>query len=116
MQYDLRKKRSPWMFFISQMAIFSSLILMMAWIFGFKGGLSQSVASWPWNLHPFFMSLAFIFCMGQAIVSFSILPINHQHQKHLHAFLQTLALVLVLAGAWAALQYHVRNNVPHFYR
>jgi len=105
----------PWRVFLVQLCLFLSGAMVIGWIFHYKGGFSKSISTFPWNLHPVFMTLAFIFCVGQAIVSYSILPFPHRTKKYIHASFHTLALFMVVIGAWATIQFHHDNGIPHFY-
>jgi len=109
------RQSKGWKFFLAQLTLCLSFIMITSWIFRYKGGFSESNPTFPWNLHPFFMSLAFVFCLGQAIVSYITLPFEHKYQKWIHATFHTLALLFALIGVWATFQFHHNISLAHLY-
>lgn len=58
------------------------------------------------------MTLAFVFCMGEAILSFRVLGIAHETEKLIHASLHTLAIVLAAIGFTFIVQFHKDQEPP----
>jgi len=112
---ERRPQVKGWKFFITQLTLCLSLIMITSWIFRYKGGFSKEHPSFPFNLHPFFMSFAFVFCLGEAIISFTTLPFEHRYRKWIHATFHTLALLFVLIGTWATFQFHHNISLAHLY-
>jgi len=104
-----------WKFFFAQIFLSLSVIFMVTWIYKFKGGLSKENPNFPWNLHPFFMTIAFVFCLGEAIVSYTILPFHYKYKKWIHATLHSTALLLIIVGIWAIIKYHQKIHLSHFF-
>jgi len=60
------------------------------------------------------MSLA-IFFFSQAIITWSCYQWDNRTKKRIHACFHLIAIALVMAGAWATLQFHVNTKLPHFF-
>jgi len=94
--------------------------LVFVWVFGFLGGLSFSAKVTDeetgandtfgiFNWHPILMTLAFVGCMGEAILTYSspIVPISDRKtKKYVHASLNSAACVFTVLGIVAAIQSH----------
>lgn len=104
--------------------------LLLIWIFIYLGGLSFSPKMIDeetndtfgiFNWHPLLMSLAFIGCMSEAILTYSS-PLVHSTdrklKKYTHAALHAAACVLTVCGIVAAIKSHTLKAptpMPNFY-
>lgn len=104
--------------------------LLLIWVFGYLGGVSfhpkvidedtnDTAAIFNW--HPLLMSLAFLGCMSEAILTYSS-PVVHmtdrKMKKYTHASLHAAACVLGVCGIVAAIKSHTLKEptpMPNFY-
>jgi len=88
---------------------------MLCWIFYFRQGFSTSDVDWPFNFHPFFMSLAYLFLLGEGIVVWGHRTPARNILKALHVFLNGLSLLFIILGLVFVFKYHNDRNIPHLY-
>lgn len=58
------------------------------------------------------MVSAFVLFMGEAIISYRILPFDHLTQKLVHLLLQSLALATSTVGLYMIISYHEEQKPP----
>ena len=61
------------------------------------------------------MVSAYVLFMGEALISYRILPFDHSIQKLIHLILQTLALVSSTVGLWMIITFHDIHKIDNFY-
>ena len=87
---------------------------MIIWCSNYLGGFSLSRGQqFVW--HPFLMYFGFIFCFGNAALSFRILPFAHKTNKVIHLIWQTIGIISICLGLTAVVLYHNENKYPNFY-
>lgn len=86
------------------------------WVFGYLGGLDwSSENSYKFNWHPLAMIIAFILLLGNAAVSYRLFPFGRSTNKKIHATLNLLAIVFIVFGLVAVLEYHADWGYNNFY-
>jgi len=92
------------------------VILIIYWAQKYGGGFSWEVKNMhKFNYHPVFMTIAFVFVMGHAIITFRILPLAHRLKKYIHAILNLVAVAFAIAGLVAVIDFHNEQGYPNFY-
>jgi cytochrome b-561 len=100
----------------THLVLFLTVFLMFIFIFNWPNPSAPTQQGvWKFNWHPVFMVSAFVLFMGEAIISYRLLPFDPRTQKRLHMFLQTLALISSSAGIYCMVSFHNDNDYPHFY-
>eukprot|EP00890_Picochlorum_soloecismus_P004081 jgi/Picsp_1/4674/NSC_02043-R1_cytochrome b561 len=113
---------------VSQVLIVGFLII---WIWGYLGGVAFSPkvtdvetndTSQLFNWHPILMTLAYVGCMAEAILSYSTPLLKRLSDrrvcKAVHAGLHVLATILAVVGITAAYKSHTLKKpvpMPNFY-
>ena len=108
-------------------------VFLTIWIWGYLGGVSVSPrvtdvetgandTSQLFNWHPVLMTLAYIGCMAEAILSYSTPLVKKLSDrkicKAVHAGLHVLATILCVVGITAAIKSHTLKKpmpMPNFY-
>ena len=68
----------------------------------YLGGLNINELLFNW--HPVLMVTGLIFCSATALVSFKVIPMDHNTKKYVHATLHTVAVVCIVLGITAVFQ------------
>ena len=68
----------------------------------FLGGLNTNELLFNW--HPVLMVTGLIFCSITALVSFKVIPMDHDTKKYVHASLHTVAVICIVLGITAVFQ------------
>uniref|UniRef100_A0ACD6A8G0 Uncharacterized protein n=1 Tax=Avena sativa TaxID=4498 RepID=A0ACD6A8G0_AVESA len=98
----------------SRVAMFAHLlflvtaVLMLVWLLHFRGGINiqSEDPDQIFNVHPFVMSWGFILLIGEAILVYTTVPMNHRAQKMLHMLVHMVAFILGVFGVYAAFKFH----------
>jgi cytochrome b-561 len=102
-------------------AVITHLVLCLAvfltFLFVFNWPNPQEGAPWAFGFqwHPVLMVSAFVFFMGEAILSYRLLPFDYHTQKVIHLLLQTLALITGGIGIFFIIMFHQKTQTVHFY-
>lgn len=92
------------------------VILIIYWGKKFAGGFSWVEKSFnKFNYHPVFMIIGFVFVMGHSVISFRILPLGHRTKKYIHASMNLIAAIFVIAGMVTVFQFHAEHEFPDLY-
>jgi len=100
-------------FSLSLIAPVGGFFFMLCWIFYFRHGFSYSDNDWPFNFHPFFMSLAYLLFLGEGIVVWGHRYQNRNVLKAIHAFLNGISLLFIILGLVFAFKYHNDRHIPN---
>jgi len=86
------------------------------WTNKYLGGFSLNTPEQAFNYHPLLMATGMVFINANGILFYRISGcFKYPTQKFLHMCLQLTALVVSLAGAYAAFNFHTVKNIPHYY-
>ncbi|KAM3294471.1 hypothetical protein ACQJBY_037390 [Aegilops geniculata] len=104
----------------SRVAMFAHLlflttaVLMLVWLLHFRGGINiqSDDPEQIFNVHPFVMTWGFILLIGEAILVYTTIPMNHRAQKMVHMLVHLVAFVLGVFGIYAAFKFHNVAVVP----
>uniref|UniRef100_A0A453H7U5 Cytochrome b561 domain-containing protein n=1 Tax=Aegilops tauschii subsp. strangulata TaxID=200361 RepID=A0A453H7U5_AEGTS len=64
------------------------------------------------QVHPFVMTWGFILLIGEAILVYTTIPMNHRAQKMVHMLVHLVAFILGVFGIYAAFKFHNVAVVP----
>lgn len=92
----------------------TTAVLMLVWLLHFRGGINiqSEDPEQIFNVHPFVMSWGFILLIGEAILAYSTIPMDHRTQKMAHMMIHLVALILGIFGVYAAFKYHDAAVAP----
>uniref|UniRef100_M8BZT9 Cytochrome b561 n=1 Tax=Aegilops tauschii TaxID=37682 RepID=M8BZT9_AEGTA len=104
----------------SRVAMFAHLlflttaVLMLVWLLRFRGGINiqSDDPEQIFNVHPFVMTWGFILLIGEAILVYTTIPMNHRAQKMVHMLVHLVAFILGVFGIYAAFKFHNVAVVP----
>ncbi|XP_047087557.1 probable ascorbate-specific transmembrane electron transporter 2 [Lolium rigidum] len=104
----------------SRVAMFAHLlflvtaVLMLVWLLRFRGGINiqSEDPDQIFNVHPFVMSWGFILLIGEAILVYTTVPMNHRAQKMVHMLVHMVAFILGVFGVYAAFKFHNAAVAP----
>lgn len=96
----------------THLTLFTTVFLMFMYIFNWKNPVEKATHPERFNWHPVLMVSAFVLFMGEAIISYRILPFDHATQKYIHLILQTLALSSSTVGLWMIITFHKSQTPP----
>lgn len=100
----------------TQLVLLTSVLLVCIYCLHFSfAARPLKAGGWKFDWHPVLMVSAFVFFMGEAIISYRILPFSFPTKKLIHLSLQTMALSVATVGLWAMITYHIDNKIPDFY-
>ncbi|OEL35337.1 putative transmembrane ascorbate ferrireductase 3 [Dichanthelium oligosanthes] len=93
----------------------STAVLMLVWLLHYRGGINiqSEDPEQIFNVHPFVMSWGFILLIGEAILAYSTIPMDHRTQKMAHMMIHLVGLILGIFGVYAAFKFHDAAVVPH---
>ncbi|KAJ1293879.1 hypothetical protein BS78_01G103100 [Paspalum vaginatum] len=92
----------------------STAVLMLVWLLHYRGGINiqSEDPEQIFNVHPFVMSWGFILLIGEAILAYSTIPMEHRTQKMAHMMIHLVALILGIFGVYAAFKFHDAAVAP----
>jgi cytochrome b-561 len=115
------------MFVATEITAVAVLVMTWHWVNTYlcAGKTSTECYSWDqagspgFNNHPVYMVASLIFCYSQAMMAYQYSPVSsHYYNKLLHFAIQTLAMILMCRGVYAAFYSHnytTPNPIPHLY-
>ncbi|XP_050224944.1 transmembrane ascorbate ferrireductase 2-like [Mercurialis annua] len=95
------------------------LILLLTWIFHFRGGVTLSSTTKDltlvFNVHPVLLVIGFILLNGEAMLAYRTVSGTKNFKKAVHLSIQSAAFLLSLIGVYAAYKFHNLKGVDDFY-
>uniref|UniRef100_J3LS77 Cytochrome b561 domain-containing protein n=1 Tax=Oryza brachyantha TaxID=4533 RepID=J3LS77_ORYBR len=87
---------------------------MLVWLLRFRGGINiqSDDPEQIFNVHPFVMCWGFILLVGEAILAYTTIPMDHRTQKMVHMLVHLVALILGIFGVYAAFKFHDAAVAP----
>ncbi|CAN6309602.1 unnamed protein product [Urochloa humidicola] len=92
----------------------TTAVLMLVWLLHYRGGINiqSEDPEQIFNVHPFVMSWGFILLIGEAILAYSTIPMDHRTQKMAHMMIHLVGLILGIFGVYAAFKFHDAAVAP----
>ncbi|CAN6287041.1 unnamed protein product [Urochloa humidicola] len=92
----------------------TTAVLMLVWLLHYRGGINiqSEDPEQIFNVHPFVMSWGFILLIGEAILAYSTIPMDHGTQKMAHMLIHLVGLILGIFGVYAAFKFHDAAVAP----
>uniref|UniRef100_A0A0E0KI94 Cytochrome b561 domain-containing protein n=1 Tax=Oryza punctata TaxID=4537 RepID=A0A0E0KI94_ORYPU len=92
----------------------TTAVLMLVWLLRFRGGINiqSDDPEQIFNVHPFVMCWGFILLLGEAILAYTTIPMDHRTQKMVHMLVHLVALILAIFGVYAAFKFHDAAVAP----
>lgn len=92
----------------------TTAVLMLVWLLHFRGGINiqSDDPEQIFNVHPFVMCWGFILLIGEAILAYTTIPMDHRTQKMVHMLVHLVALILAIFGVYAAFKFHDAAVAP----
>ncbi|XP_006651753.2 probable transmembrane ascorbate ferrireductase 3 [Oryza brachyantha] len=92
----------------------TTAVLMLVWLLRFRGGINiqSDDPEQIFNVHPFVMCWGFILLVGEAILAYTTIPMDHRTQKMVHMLVHLVALILGIFGVYAAFKFHDAAVAP----
>ncbi|TVU45375.1 hypothetical protein EJB05_04862, partial [Eragrostis curvula] len=93
---------------LAHVLFLTTAVLMLVWLLHFRGGINiqSQDPDQIFNVHPFVMSWGFILLIGEAILAYSTIPMDHRTQKMAHMLIHLVGLILAIFGVYAAFKFH----------
>ncbi|RLN39204.1 putative transmembrane ascorbate ferrireductase 3 [Panicum miliaceum] len=99
---------------LAHVLFLATAVLMLVWLLHYRGGINiqSEDPEQVFNVHPFVMSWGFILLIGEAILAYSTIPMDHRTQKMAHMMIHLVGLILGIFGVYAAFKFHDAAKVP----
>ncbi|GJN23515.1 hypothetical protein PR202_gb11170 [Eleusine coracana subsp. coracana] len=99
---------------LAHVLFLTTAVLMLVWLLHYRGGINiqSEDPEQIFNVHPFVMSWGFILLIGEAILAYSTIPMDHRTQKMAHMLIHLVGLILAIFGVYAAFKYHDAAVAP----
>ncbi|XP_062209408.1 probable transmembrane ascorbate ferrireductase 3 [Phragmites australis] len=93
---------------LAHVLFLTTAVLMLVWLLHYRGGINirSEDPDQIFNVHPFVMSWGFILLIGEAILAYSTIPMDHRTQKMAHMLIHLVGLILGSFGVYAAFKFH----------
>ncbi|KAG8062350.1 hypothetical protein GUJ93_ZPchr0003g17931 [Zizania palustris] len=93
---------------LAHVLFLTTAILMLVWLLHYRGGINiqSDDPDQIFNVHPFVMCWGFILLVGEAILAYTTIPMDHRTQKMVHMLVHLVALILGIFGVYAAFKFH----------
>ncbi|XP_062213288.1 probable transmembrane ascorbate ferrireductase 3 [Phragmites australis] len=93
---------------LAHVLFLTTAVLMLVWLLHYRGGINiqSENPNQIFNVHPFVMSWGFILLIGEAILAYSTIPMDHRTQKMAHMLIHLVGLILGIFGVYAAFKFH----------
>ncbi|KAL6637728.1 hypothetical protein ACP70R_025300 [Stipagrostis hirtigluma subsp. patula] len=99
---------------LAHVLFLTTAVLMLVWLLHYRGGINieSEDPEQIFNVHPFVMSWGFILLIGEAILAYTTIPMDHRTQKMMHMLIHLVALILAIFGVYAAFKFHDAAVAP----
>ncbi|CAL4918719.1 unnamed protein product [Urochloa decumbens] len=99
---------------LAHVLFLTTAVLMLVWLLHYRGGINiqSEDPEQIFNVHPFVMSWGFILLIGEAILAYSTIPMDHRTQKMAHMMIHLVGLILGIFGVYAAFKFHDAAVAP----
>ncbi|KAF8674389.1 hypothetical protein HU200_048220 [Digitaria exilis] len=99
---------------VAHLLFLTTAVLMLVWLLHYRGGINiqSEEPEQIFNVHPFVMSWGFILLIGEAILAYSTIPMDHRTQKMAHMMIHLVGLILGIFGVYAAFKFHAVAVAP----
>ncbi|KAL6909465.1 hypothetical protein ACP4OV_001746 [Aristida adscensionis] len=99
---------------LAHLLFLTTAVLMLVWLLHYRGGINiqSEDPEQVFNVHPFVMSWGFILLIGEAILAYSTIPMDHRTQKMAHMLIHLVGLILAIFGVYAAFKFHDAAVAP----
>nr|CAB3493467.1 unnamed protein product [Digitaria exilis] len=99
---------------VAHLLFLTTAVLMLVWLLHYRGGINiqSEDPEQIFNVHPFVMSWGFILLIGEAILAYSTIPMDHRTQKMAHMMIHLVGLILGIFGVYAAFKFHAAAVAP----
>lgn len=103
-------------YYFSQILALFIFILVLVWLVEHVGGIGFSKPAQTFNFHPIFMVLGFIIIYSNAMLIYRSFRMELKHKlKLFHTLLNGSVMIISLFGSMAAIYFHQKANITHFY-
>ncbi|KAL5217159.1 hypothetical protein ABZP36_017843 [Zizania latifolia] len=99
---------------LAHVLFLTTAVLMLVWLLHYRGGINiqSDDPEQIFNVHPFVMCWGFILLVGEAILAYTTIPMDHRTQKMVHMLVHLVALILGIFGVYAAFKFHDAAVAP----
>lgn len=103
-------------FAASQTIALVLFIILLIWLFGYLGGFGFNEPALVFNFHPLLMTIGFVILYSNAILIYRTFRFKLKRKlKWAHAAINLASIIFISFGLAAAIYYHEKVNIAHFY-